>query len=71
MVGFFYAIFTSGGRGFMPVAAQPSQTRRSTPAPSETEAMDIVYVAAIVAFFAATVGLVRFCAALLRQGDAK
>ena len=33
--------------------------------------MDIVYVAAIVAFFAATFGLVRFCAALMRQGDAK
>lgn len=27
---------------------------------------DFVYIVAIVGFFAATVGLVRFCAALLR-----
>jgi hypothetical protein len=33
--------------------------------------MDFVYLAAIVAFFAATVGLVRFCAALMREGESK
>ena len=37
----------------------------------EIRIMDIVYVAAIVAFFAATWGLVRFCAALMREGEAK
>ena len=30
--------------------------------------MDIVFVAAIVAFFAISVGLVRFCASLLSGG---
>jgi hypothetical protein len=29
--------------------------------------MDLVYIAMIVAFFAASVGLVRFCAALRRS----
>jgi len=33
--------------------------------------MDVVYIAATIAFFAVTVGLVRFCAALMRQGDSK
>lgn len=33
--------------------------------------MDVVYIAAIVAFFAVTWGLVRFCAALMEQGDSK
>jgi len=33
--------------------------------------MDVVYLAATIAFFAVTVGLVRFCAALMRQGDSK
>ena len=33
--------------------------------------MDIVYLAAVTAFFAATVGLVRFCAALMRQEERK
>jgi hypothetical protein len=33
--------------------------------------MDIVYLAATIAFFAVTVGLVRFCAALMRQGESK
>ena len=30
--------------------------------------MDLVFVALIVGFFAASVGLVRFCAGLLAQG---
>jgi len=30
--------------------------------------MDLVFVALIVGFFAASVGLVRFCAGLLSQG---
>jgi len=30
--------------------------------------MDLIFVVAIVAFFAATVGLVRFCASLLSGG---
>jgi len=30
--------------------------------------MDLTYVVVIVAFFAATVGLVRFCANLLSRG---
>ena len=30
--------------------------------------MDVVFVAAIVAFFAVSVGLVRFCAGLLSGG---
>ena len=30
--------------------------------------MDIVYIALIVAFFAATAGLVRFCAGLQSKG---
>jgi len=30
--------------------------------------MDIVFVAVIVAFFAATVGLARFCGRLLHKG---
>ena len=33
--------------------------------------MDIVYLVALLAFFAATWGLVRFCAALMKQGDSK
>jgi len=33
--------------------------------------MDTVYLAATIAFFAVTVGLVRFCAALMRQGDSR
>ena len=33
--------------------------------------MDIVYLVALLAFFAATWGLVRFCAALMEQGDSK
>ena len=31
--------------------------------------MDFVYVVLIVAFFAVSVGLVRFCAKLLSQGN--
>jgi len=31
--------------------------------------MDIVFVALIVAFFAASAGLVRFCATLLSGGE--
>jgi hypothetical protein len=30
--------------------------------------MDIVYIALIVAFFAASAGLIRFCAALMDKG---
>jgi len=30
--------------------------------------LDIVYIGLIVAFFAATVGLVRFCASLMSRG---
>ena len=30
--------------------------------------MDIVYIALIVAFFGATAGLIRFCAALMDKG---
>jgi hypothetical protein len=30
--------------------------------------MDIVYIALIVAFFGATVGLLRFCALLMDKG---
>ena len=30
--------------------------------------MDVVYIVLIVAFFAASVGLVRFCASLLSKG---
>ena len=33
--------------------------------------MDIVFVALIVAFFAATVGLVRFCSSLMGNGGRK
>ena len=33
-----------------------------------TQAMDVLYVALIIGFFAVTVGLVRFCAALLSNG---
>jgi len=33
--------------------------------------MDTVYLAATIAFFAVTFGLVRFCAALMRQGDSR
>ena len=29
---------------------------------------DVVFLAALVAFFAATVGLVRFCAGLMHKG---
>jgi hypothetical protein len=31
--------------------------------------MDVVFVVLIVAFFASTVGLVRFCDALMDKGD--
>ena len=33
--------------------------------------MDFIYVAAIVAFFGVTWGFVRFCAALMREGESK
>jgi hypothetical protein len=33
--------------------------------------MDIVFIAVIVGFFAATVGLVRFCSALMGNGGRK
>jgi hypothetical protein len=30
--------------------------------------MDVVYIASIIGFFVATVGLIRFCAALMDKG---
>ena len=57
-----------GGSTYTPELVNGFLARMAQLPVSELWLMDIVFMAVIVGFFAVTVGLVRFCAALMGKG---
>jgi hypothetical protein len=65
---FLYVLYIGGRRSVGLLTRKHARCRSSSNVPERSIMMDFIFIATIVAFFAVTVGLVRFCAGLMSKG---